>query len=252
MIVDIQHLTVKFRDQIILDDITLSMPKGSITAIVGESGSGKTTLALSLMGLLPQGMVCHAEALNVCQQSVLTATVEEQRRLRTTKIGFIFQEPGQAFDPLFTIGAHMNEVLQMPGALSQQRHERIIQALIQAGLPQGQDLVNRYPHQLSGGQRQRAMLALACLNKPDLLIADEPTSSLDVLLQAQMITMFKQLNHQLGMSLFIVTHDLGLVAALADHVMVLRQGKVIEYGLVKTVIKNPQHAYTRQLVEASR
>lgn len=252
MIIDVQHLTVKFRERIILNDISLSVPKGSVTAIVGESGSGKTTLALSLMGLLPQGMVYQAQALTVCQHSLLTATAEEQRRLRMTRLGFIFQEPGQAFDPLFTIGAHMNEVLQMPGASIQQRQQHIIQALIQAGLPQGQDLVHRYPHQLSGGQRQRAMLALACLNKPDLLIADEPTSSLDVLLQAQMIAMFKQLNHESGMSLLIVTHDLGLVAALADHVMVLKQGKAVEYGLVKTVIKNPQHAYTKQLVEASR
>jgi len=247
-----KDLSVTIGVKKILDQVSVSVPKGTITAIVGESGSGKTTLALSLLGLLSPVMQISAATLMVDGQSIIGANTAAMNVLRGVKVGMVFQEPLQAFDPLFTVGFQMDETLRIHTSLNRaDRRQRMEEILQLAGLPATINVINRYPHQLSGGQRQRAMIALACVCYPSLLIADEPTSSLDSDTQAQVLETFTHLNQTLGMAMLIITHDLNVVKAIAHEIVVLKDGSIVEQGPVQQVINNPMHPYTKRLIEAS-
>lgn len=250
--VHIEGLTVTVGDKIILNDISFVLPKGRITAVVGESGSGKTTLSLSLLGLLAPSMRQQAKVLMINNQDLLNASQQQMQKIRGQEVGMVFQEPLAAFDPLFTIGYHLTETLKTHLDLTPPAFkERINAILTLVGLAGVDNILKRYPHQLSGGQRQRAMMALACVCHPSLLIADEPTSSLDYDLQEHIIDAFRHLNQQLKMSLLIVTHDLSVVSALAENIIVLKEGIIVESGRVVDVMKHPKHPYTKRLIEAS-
>lgn len=250
--VDVLDLTVSVKEKIILNQVNMSVAQGSITAVVGESGSGKTTLVLSLLGLLAPVMTMSAKTLIVENQSLLNSTQQQLKALRGKKVGFVFQEPLQALDPLFTVSHQLDEVLQAHTDFNhEQRKARMIEILHLAGLHDADQILSRYPHQISGGQRQRVMIALACVCFPTLLIADEPTSSLDHDMQQQILETFKNLNKQLSMTMIIITHDLMVVKQIADQVIVLKDGVIVEQGNVNKVLSNPQSSYTEQLIQAS-
>lgn len=251
-ILEVKGLTVSLTDRPrhkLLDRVSFTVPRESIVALVGGSGSGKTTAGLSIMRLLPpalksaSGQVLYngVDLLNVPQQKV--------RALRGKEIAMVFQDPLQAFNPVFTIGDQISEVLRTHTSLSRgNAQDKVIETLTQAGLDDPWRVYRSYPHQLSGGMRQRAMIAQAVAAGPALLIADEPTSSLDVTLQAKILELFQQLKDALKLSIILITHDLGVVQHIADHVVVLSQGQVVESGPVNEVLSRPKHAYTQQLI----
>ncbi len=222
----VNHLTIEVANKCIVDDVSLALPRGKIVALVGGSGSGKTTIGLGLMKLLPQALRQTRGEIN-----------------SDGKIGFIFQEPLQAFDPLFRVGYQLREV----GGIDD---KRIAEVLNQVQLNDHARILASYPHQLSGGQRQRMMIAQAIINNPAYVIADEPTSSLDVTLQVEIIALLRHLAKDLNIGILLISHDLGMVGHLADEVIVLQEGKIIEQGEVKQIMNSPRHVYTKQLLEA--
>jgi ABC-type glutathione transport system ATPase component len=249
-ILEVQQLIVQAGDQIILDRVSFKAKEGKITALVGGSGSGKTTIAYSLLDLLPAGLEKIQGQIIFNHKDIHKMDPRQKRALRGKDITMVFQEPLWAFDPLMTIGEQMDEVLAVHSELNKaKRKERVLMALDKAQLPYPKEMYARYPHQLSGGQRQRAMIAQAIVASPKLIIADEPTSNLDVTLQAMIMDLFRQFRSE-GMSLLLITHDLGMVMHLADEVVILQQGRVVESGAVSQIMKHPQHKYTRTLLEA--
>ena len=251
-LLDIKNLSVTVGCQAdaksILDNVSFSVGKGRIIALVGGSGGGKTTAGMSILRLLAEPLCIRSGSIIFDGQDILSLPHQQMRRLRGAQIAMVFQEPLDAFDPLFTIGEQIDEVLAAHNDLSsQQRHERVIEVLSQAQLPQPERVVRRYPHQLSGGQRQRAMIAQAIACSPKLLIADEPTSNLDVVAQAGIMDVLRALKSE--MSVILITHDLGMVAHIADDAVVLCEGRVVEAGPVMDIMKNPRHPYTQAMVE---
>ena len=240
-IIEIKNLTISVGPKKILDDVSLKIPKGKILGIVGGSGSGKTTLALAILNLLPNAMRIDHGRIDVVGMTLV----------RGANIGMVFQEPLSAFDPLFTIGAQLDETLVAHTRLNkQERRNKIFSVLVSVEMDDPERMVQSYPHQLSGGLRQRAMIAQAIICGPQLIIADEPTSSLDVTIQAKILALLKKINQEQGMSILFITHDLGLISFLADEAAVLTQGKIIEQGAPKEIFNNPKHAYTKELIKA--
>ena len=229
----------------------MEVPALSVTALVGGSGSGKTTMGLAILRLLPLGLVVSQGRILFIGKDVLKFPEERMRLLRGKDISMVFQEPLYAFNPVFSIGGQIEEVLRAHSALSvRQRRERILELLNLVGLPDPKRTAGNYPHQLSGGMRQRAMIAQAIAAGPKLIIADEPTSNLDVTLQANIMELFRKLKDELKLSILLITHDLGMVAHMADHVAVMTEGKIVERGITREVLEKPQHPYTRTLMEA--
>jgi len=250
-LLSIQNLTVTVNGTKILDDVSFCVGKGRITALVGGSGSGKTTAGMAILRLLDQALTIRSGQVLFENEDLLAASAQHMRRVRGAQIAMVFQEPLDAFDPLFTIGEQIDEVLAAhTGLSSQQRHQRAMEVLSQVRLPQPGRVVRRYPHQLSGGQRQRAMIAQSIACGPKLLIADEPTSNLDVVAQAGIMDVFRALKSD--MSVILITHDLGMVAHIADDAVVLCEGRVVEAGPVKDIMTNPRHPYTQAMVEVFR
>lgn len=240
-------------EKVLVDDVHLEIPENKIVALVGGSGSGKTTTGLAILRLLPLALKLQKGEIWFNGKNLLDFAHAQMRQLRGKDISMVFQEPLNAFNPVFTLGYQIEEVLKFHTALNRkQRRERIWELLKLVGLPEPQRVAGNYPHQLSGGMRQRAMIAQAIAAGPQLIIADEPTSSLDVTLQARIIELFRALKEKLQLSILLITHDLGLVSHLADEVAVMTEGKIVERGLTQEVVRNPQHAYTRQLMEAMR
>ncbi len=230
--------------------LNFEVRKKQIVALVGTSGSGKTTTALSIVRLLPQNIGVEAGEIIFGQQNLLLLDEEEMRSLRGGEISMVFQEPLSAFNPVYTIGSQINEMLIYHTSLSRrQRRDKILELLDLVGIPEPRRIVSSYPHQLSGGLRQRAMIAQAIAAQPKLLIADEPTSNLDVTLQARIIDLFKTLNRQLDMAILLITHDLGVVKHLADYAAILYHGRIVDFGKVNALFNAPQHPFTQQLVE---
>ncbi len=251
----VHHLTVTVsvagQTKTLLDDAHLGVPALSITALVGGSGSGKTTMGLAILRLLPLGLVVTRGRILFAGKELFGISSKDMRLIRGKDIGMVFQEPLQAFNPVFSVGYQIEEVLRFHSFLNaSQRREKVLHLLEIVGLPDPKRVVRYYPHQLSGGMRQRAMIAQAIAVNPQLIIADEPTSNLDVSLQARIIDLFRHLKDQLKLSIILITHDLGMVAHMADRVVVMREGKVVEAGATKTVLANPQHPYTQALLEA--
>lgn len=236
----------------LLDDVHLEMPPLSITALVGGSGSGKTTMGLAILRLLPLGLIVQNGCITFDGKELLKLPFKDMRAIRGKDIGMVFQEPLQALNPVFSIGYQIEEVVRFHGSLNApQRREKVLHLLEMVGLPDPKRAARNYPHQLSGGMRQRAMIAQAIASDPKLIIADEPTSNLDVTLQARIMDLFRQLKDELKLSILLITHDLGMVAHMADRVAVMTEGKIVEEGTTRAVLASPQHPYTRVLMEAA-
>ena len=247
----VENLTVMVAGKNIVSAASLEVPSLSVTALVGGSGSGKTTLSLAVLRLLPLGLIIRQGRVLFAGEDVLNFSEERMRSLRGKDISMVFQEPLYAFNPVFTIGDQIEEVLRVHSAgNARQRRARILELLNLVGLPDPKRIAGNYPHQLSGGMRQRAMIAQAIAAGPKLIIADEPTSNLDVTLQANIMELFRKLKDELKLSILLITHDLGMVAHMADRVAVMTEGNIVERGTTREVLENPQHPYTRTLMEA--
>ena len=235
-----------------VDHVSFDIGKGETVALVGESGSGKSVTALSILKLLPYPAARHPSGSIIFKgQDFLQMSERDMRRVRGDDITIVFQEPMTSLNPLHTIEKQIGEILFLHrGLTGAAARARILEVLSQVGIPDPQSRLKSYPHQLSGGQRQRVMIAMALANEPDLLIADEPTTALDVTVQAQIIALLKELQQRLGMSLLFITHDLGIVRKIANQVCVMKEGKIVEHGDVARVFAAPQHPYTRALLAA--
>ncbi|RJT38700.1 ABC transporter ATP-binding protein [Mesorhizobium waimense] len=235
-----------------VDHISFDIAKGETVALVGESGSGKSVSALSVLKLLPYPSASHPSGRILFHGADLLAMSEKQlRQVRGNKITMIFQEPMTSLNPLHTIEQQIVEVLKLHQGLGdRQARARTLELLNEVGIREPQKRLDAYPHQLSGGQRQRVMIAMALANEPELLIADEPTTALDVTVQAQILELLAGLKSRKGMSMLFITHDLGIVRKIADRVCVMTKGKIVETGPTKEIFANPQHAYTRHLLAA--
>jgi peptide/nickel transport system ATP-binding protein len=231
-------------------EVSLSVAPGEIVCLVGESGSGKSVIAFGTMGLLPKGLPVRAGSRIALQGEDLVHVNEDRlRELRCTRMGMIFQEPMTALNPVMRCGDQIDEVLAEHTRLGPgERRRRILAMIEQVHLPDPQRMYGSYPHQLSGGQRQRIMIAMALVLEPALLIADEPTTALDVTTQAQILRLIKELQAKAGTGVLFITHDFGVVAEIADRVAVLKHGVLVEMGPTEQVLKTPQHEYTRMLI----
>lgn len=254
MLLTIKNLTITVDDsggKKLVDGLNFGIPELGITSLVGGSGSGKTTTGLSILRLLSPALKINKGEIIFKGRDLLKLPEDEMRRLRGKEIGMVFQEPLNAFNPVFTIGYQINEVLRYHTALTaSSRQKKILDLLDIVGMPQPTRIAASYPHQLSGGMRQRAMIAQALAGDPSLIIADEPTSNLDVTLQARIIELFRKLRDELKLSVLLITHDLGMVAHLADEIVVLTEGKAVESGQTKDIMDEPKHAYTQKLMKA--
>ncbi len=236
-----------------VDDVSFSIDKGETFCLVGESGSGKSVTALSVIRLLPYAIASHpAGEILFNGQDMLTLEDDALRTIRGSQIAMIFQEPMTSLNPVFSIGEQIVEALLLhnPQMSEAEAEARAIQALEQVHISNAQDRLRNYPHQLSGGQRQRVMIAMALACEPELLIADEPTTALDVTVQAEILRLMHELQDNTGMSMLFITHDFGVVAQMAQQVGVMRQGKLVETGATQDVLRQPQHRYTKQLLAA--
>lgn len=233
-----------------VDGVSFSIQPGEVFAVVGESGCGKTATALSILGLIPRssGRVVGGQVL-FDGEDLLTMRAERLRQVRGDRIAMVFQEP--TLDPVRRVGDQISEVLRAHCSIS--RHdawERSVEFLSLVGIPRPGERARDYPHQFSGGMRQRVVIAIAVIAGPDVLLADEPTTALDVRVQAQVLALLRRLADERGMAVVLITHDLGIVAGFADDVVVMRSGRVVEWGNVEDVYANPSHPYTRGLLGA--
>jgi microcin C transport system ATP-binding protein len=255
-LLSVKDLSVAFRQgerQVLaVDGISFDIKKGETLALVGESGSGKSATALSIMKLLPYPAASHPSGEIMFKGlDLLSLPEREIREIRGADITIIFQEPMTSLNPLHTIERQIGEILLLHrGLTGQVARVRILELLTQVGIPDPAGRLKSYPHQLSGGQRQRVMIAMALANEPDLLIADEPTTALDVTVQAQILKLLKELQGRLGMAMLFITHDLGIVRKIADRVCVMKDGKIVEENAVERLFTAPQHSYTRALLAA--
>src|SRR5499427_2523695 len=255
-LLDVRDLSVAFRHQggnsVAVDRISFDIKRGECVALVGESGSGKSVSALSVLKLLPYPAASHPSgSIHFRGRDLLPLSENDIRSIRGNDISIIFQEPMTSLNPLHTIEDQIVEILQLHGGVSAQlARARTLELLTQVGIPEPETRLQSYPHQLSGGQRQRVMIAMALANEPDLLIADEPTTALDVTVQAQILALLAEIRARLGMSLLFITHDLGIVRRIADRVCVMNGGKIVEQGSVEQVFTAPKHPYTKALLAA--
>jgi len=255
-LLDVRDLSVAFGQgegrTLAVDRISFQVKPGQCTALVGESGSGKSVSALSVLRLLPYPAASHPSgSIRFKGRELLQLSENQMRGVRGANISIIFQEPMTSLNPLHTVEQQIREMLLLHRRMSGgAARERIIELLTQVGIPDAASRLSAYPHQLSGGQRQRVMIAMALANEPDLLIADEPTTALDVTVQAQILKLLAEIRARLGMSMLFITHDLGIVRRIADVVCVMSKGKIVEQGPVEQVFASPQHPYTRDLLAA--
>ncbi|QDP22324.1 ABC transporter ATP-binding protein [Bradyrhizobium cosmicum] len=235
-----------------VDKVSFQIKRGECLALVGESGSGKSVSALSILKLLPYPNASHPSgSIRFKGRELIDQSEQQMREIRGSDISIIFQEPMTSLNPLHTIEAQIGEIIQLHNPTSNaQARQRTLELLTQVGIPEPETRLKSYPHQLSGGQRQRVMIAMALANEPDLLIADEPTTALDVTVQAQILALLADIRARLGMSLLFITHDLGIVRRIADQVCVMKGGEIVEQGPVEQVFKTPKHPYTRDLLAA--
>ncbi|OPH13908.1 ABC transporter ATP-binding protein [Azospirillum brasilense] len=255
-LLEVRNLHVEFRSgggaMHAVKGVSFDIAKGETLALVGESGSGKSVTALSILQLLPYPMARHPQGSIRFRGTELVGAEEKVlRNVRGDRIAMIFQEPMTSLNPLHSIERQINETLFLHKGLSRAAaRKRTLELLRLVGLPNPEKRLNAYPHELSGGQRQRVMIAMALANEPDLLIADEPTTALDVTIQAQILELLKDLQRRFGMALLLITHDLGVVRKMADRVCVMNQGEIVEQADVADIFARPQHPYTRKLLAA--
>ncbi|NTG72006.1 ABC transporter ATP-binding protein [Agrobacterium rhizogenes] len=256
LLLSVRNLSVAFhqggRTSTAVDGISFDIHKGEVLALVGESGSGKSVSANSILKLLPYPSASHPSGEILFKgKDLLKASDNELRAVRGNDITMIFQEPMTSLNPLHSIEKQITEILALhQGVVGQQARRRTLELLNQVGIREPEKRLKAYPHELSGGQRQRVMIAMALANRPELLIADEPTTALDVTVQAQILELLRDLKGVHGMSMLFITHDLGIVRKFADRVCVMTKGKIVETGTVEEVFTNPRHEYTRHLLAA--
>ncbi|MBD8686215.1 MULTISPECIES: ABC transporter ATP-binding protein [unclassified Rhizobium] len=255
-LLSVRDLSVAFhqggKETVAVDHVSFDIMPGEVVALVGESGSGKSVTANSILKLLPYPAASHPSGQILFEgKDLLNASMRELRAVRGNDITMIFQEPMTSLNPLHSIERQIGEILELHQALSgAEARKLILELLLQVGIREPEKRLKAYPHELSGGQRQRVMIAMALANRPKLLIADEPTTALDVTVQAQILELLGNLKNQHGMSMLFITHDLGIVRKFADRVCVMTKGKIVETGTVAQVFNDPQHAYTRHLLAA--
>ena len=256
VILDINDLVVSLgktpQGPRVIDGVSLQVSKGETLCVVGESGSGKSVTSLTVMGLLQKGSLAPtAGSIKLVGEELLTASDRRLRQLRATTMAMIFQEPMTALNPVVPVGRQIDEVLRAHTDLdARARRQRILDMMEQVRLPEVKRIFASYPHRLSGGQRQRIMIAMALVLEPKLLIADEPTTALDVTTQKQILTLIRDLQRDHGTAVLFITHDMGVVAEIADRVAVMRQGRLVETGALDTILRNPTMEYTRNLLSA--
>ncbi len=255
-LLSVQDLAVGFtqggRTTRAVDGVSFSLRRGGTLALVGESGSGKSVTAMSIARLLDaSGATVLGGRIAFAGRDLLAASEAEMRGIRGRAITMVFQEPMTSLNPLHTIEKQLGEILELHGLSGGARlRPRVVELLTEVGIPEPASRLGAFPHQLSGGQRQRVMIAMALANRPDLLIADEPTTALDVTVQAQILRLLKELQGKLGMAMLFITHDLGIVRRIADDVAVMQKGRIVEAGPAARVFGDPRHAYTRMLLAA--
>jgi peptide/nickel transport system ATP-binding protein len=236
-----------------VDGVSFTVEAGEVVGIVGESGSGKSVTSLSILRLIPEppGRILPGSSVRFKGEELVTASEDRLRQIRGNDIAMIFQEPMTSLNPVYTVGAQIMEALRLHRGLGKREaRERAIELLRMVGIADPEARVDAYPHQLSGGMRQRVMIAMALSCEPDLLIADEPTTALDVTIQAQILELLRDLQQRLGMAMILITHDLGVVAQVCDRVLVMYAGEVVEEGSVEQIFRNPRHPYTQGLLQA--
>jgi oligopeptide/dipeptide ABC transporter ATP-binding protein len=256
-VLEVEHLTTRFRTDrgivTAVDDVSFTLSPGETLGIVGESGCGKTVTSKTIMRLLPDETTLIDPASRVMFEGTNLASCSEKRmrEIRGDRIAMIFQEPMTSLNPVFTVGWQLDEALRYHTTLGKRgRRERAIEMLAQVEIPNPEKRIDEYPHQLSGGMRQRVMIAMALCCEPSILIADEPTTALDVTIQAQILDLMERLKTSHDTAIMLITHDLGVVAQVCDRVMVMYAGRVIETGTVRDIFHRPRHPYTRALLDS--
>ncbi len=253
-LVEIRNLRTSFRTEDgtvrAVDDVSFDIGRGEVVGLVGESGCGKTAVSLSILQLLPTPpAVIEGGEILFSSRDLLKLSSEEIRRIRGNEIAMIFQEPMTSLNPVYTIGDQLMETIQLHQKLGTQKaRSRAIEMLKLVGIPRADEVIGEYPHRFSGGMRQRAMIAMALSCNPKLLIADEPTTALDVTIQAQILELMHELRERIGMSILFITHDLSVIAEMADRVVVMYSGKLVEQADVTTLFLSPEHPYTKGLI----
>ena len=252
-LLDVSDLRIAFGGHVAVDGISLRIAPGETLGLVGESGSGKSATSLAILGLLPPaakvtGAIRFAGRAGI--EELLTLPVSGMRRFRGSEIAMIFQEPMTALNPVMRVGRQIAEALttHQPRLSRTEVRERVVESMREVALPEPERRLRDYPHQFSGGQRQRILIAMALINRPRLLIADEPTTALDVTVQAQILELLRTLRRSHSLAMLFISHDLAVVSQIADHVAVMRHGRIVEAAPAARLFADPQHAYTRQLL----
>lgn len=247
-LLSVKHLSITSGHQVLVEDLSFELKAGQTLAIVGESGSGKSISSLALLGLLPDSLTVNGQV-KLSGNALLKQNETQWRQIRGKKIAMIFQEPMTALNPLHKVEKQIGEMLKVVGLSKIQVRQRVIELLNQVGIPEPEQKLSRYPHELSGGQRQRVMIAMALAQDPEILIADEPTTALDVTLQAQVLNLLKSLQASRNMAMVLISHDLNLVRRYSDDVIVMQLGQVKEQGNTEQIFSNPQNIYTKHLLD---
>lgn len=252
-VLEVENLTVEFRTRertaTVLEEVSFSVKAGETLCVVGESGCGKSMTALAIMGLTPYPGRCRGGSIRLHGNDLLRLSESEMRKIRGNQLSMIFQEPMTALNPVYTVGNQICEPLRLHQGLStKQAKEKAVEILRSVEIPDPDRRIDEYPHQLSGGMRQRVMIAIALACNPDVLIADEPTTALDVTVQAQILDLLREQQSRRGTAIMMITHDMGVVSEMADRVVVMYGGRVVEEGTVEEILFSPSHPYTKGLI----
>ena len=251
-LLEIEDLSIAFGERAVVRDVSLSIAAGETLGLVGESGSGKSATSLALLRLLPEAARVSG-SIRLDGRELLGLDERAMRRLRGSAVAMIFQEPMTALNPVMRVGQQIGEALlaHHPRTAKAAVQARVIAAMEEVGLPAPETRVRDYPHQFSGGQRQRLLIAMALINRPALLIADEPTTALDVTVQAQMLELLRTLRRTHGLAMLFISHDLAVVSQIADRVAVMQHGEIVECAAAERLFRAPEHAYTRRLLASA-
>lgn len=249
-VLSVKNLVLNIGEDRLIDDISFDIKSGEIFALVGESGSGKSLTSLAIMRLLPEVLTIESGQINLHQQNLFLLPEYQMQKVRGKQVAMIFQEPMTSLNPVMKVGDQVAEVLRLHlGLNSKQAREKVVSLFEEVGIPESKERYDWYPHQLSGGQKQRVMIAMALACEPDLLIADEPTTALDVTIQAQVLQLLKDIRKKRGLSILFITHDMGVVYEMADTVAVMKQGQILEQAEKETFFNNATHPYTQKLLQ---
>lgn len=254
-VLNVKDLSVHFNDaapdRFAVNGLNLQVSEGEVLGLVGESGSGKTVTAMSISGLLPRHKAQVSGSISLDGREIFRCTDKEMLDILGDELGLVFQEPMTSMDPVMRIGPQIEECLKNHSRLTKaQRRQRALEAMTQAELDEPERIYRKYPHELSGGMLQRVMIAAAIVSRPKLLLADEPTTALDVSVQTEILALLKRLNQEQGMAIVLISHDLHVVRKLCTRVAVMQRGRLVEDRPVEDIFRNPQHPYTKQLIAA--